>query len=469
MLARVTHTRLPAALAAALLALGAAPAAAAPELSEPARWLQGYLRLDTSNPPGREGRAAAYLAGLLRREGIAARLLTAPGGRTSLYARLPAAPAAPGTAPRPGALLLLHHLDTVPPGPGWSVPPFAGLVRDGRLWGRGAVDDKSLGIAHLAAMVDLKRRRVPLARDLVLLAVADEESGGGRGTAWLLAAHPELFAGVAAALGEGGRNQQLNGRLLWWGIEVAQKRPLWLEVEARGRGGHASGLNPASAAHRLIQGLARLLALPPEWRVTAPARRYLHALAPLHNDRLRAAMLGAERAIAAGGPPSGLPPGMANLLIDTVQVTVLAAGERINVTPQRARAQVDVRLLPDTPADRHLARIRRALGSDLASRVLLTAPPSPPSPTANPLYRLLERTLGREAPVVPAFVPGFTDSRYLRQRGVPTYGFSPFALEPADTAGIHGPDERIPLAELDRGVARTRAVVTAFVTAAGAR
>ncbi|HEX5759359.1 MAG TPA: M20/M25/M40 family metallo-hydrolase [Thermoanaerobaculia bacterium] len=444
--------------------LAAAPAAAAaPSLSEPARWLQGYLRIDSSNPPGREQRAAAYLAGILRREGIETRILTTPEGRANLWARLPAArPAGGGAA---GALLLLHHLDTVPPGPGWSVPPFAGLVRDGRLWGRGAVDDKSLGIAHLAAMVDLKRRRVPLARDLVLLAVADEESGGGRGTAWLLAAHPQLFAGVAAALGEGGRNQQVNGRLLWWGVEVAQKRPLWLEVEARGRGGHASGLNPGSAGHRLIEALARLLALPPAWRVTPPARRYLAALAPLHGGRLRAAMRGAERAIAAGGPPTGLPPGMANLFLDTVQVTVLAAGQRINVTPARARAQVDGRLLPDTPAAEFLRRARAALGDGVATRVLLSSPPSPASPTTTPLYRLLERTLGREAPVVPAFVPGFTDSRYLRQRGVPTYGLSPFALEPGDTAGIHGPDERIPLAELDRGVERTRAVVTAFVSA----
>ncbi len=203
----------------AVLALSPSPAGRAaepartPDLSEAARWLQGYLRIDTTNPPGREHLAASYLAGILHREGIATRLVVTPEGRANLWARL--------SSPRSGgrALMLLHHMDVVAAGPGWTVPPLAGRVQDGRLWGRGAVDDKSLGIAHLAAFVDLKRRRVPLARDVIFLAVADEENGGLRGTAWLLDKHPELFRGVEAVAGEGGRNQTgAEDRLLWWGF-----------------------------------------------------------------------------------------------------------------------------------------------------------------------------------------------------------------------------------------------------------
>ncbi|HEY0784195.1 MAG TPA: M20/M25/M40 family metallo-hydrolase, partial [Thermoanaerobaculia bacterium] len=241
----------PFALALLALCLAAPRPTAAADLSEPARWLQGYLRIDTTNPPGNERQAAAYLAEILRREGITASLLPTPEGRVNLYARL--------TSPASGGrgVLLLHHMDVVAPGPGWTVAPFAGLVRDGRLFGRGALDDKSLGIAQLAALIDLKRRNVALDRDVAVLAVADEENGGGRGTGWLLAAHPEIFRGVEAVVGEGGRSQ-LSGdrRLLWWGIEVAQKRPLWLEVATSGRGGHGSGLNPESANHQMIQGLA---------------------------------------------------------------------------------------------------------------------------------------------------------------------------------------------------------------------
>jgi acetylornithine deacetylase/succinyl-diaminopimelate desuccinylase-like protein len=430
---------------------------AAPRLSEAARWLQGYLRIDTTNPPGRESLAADYLAGILRGEGIESRVIATPQGRANLWARL--------SSPRSGgrALLLLHHMDVVAPGPGWTVPPFTGMVKDGRLWGRGALDDKSLGIAHLAALVDLERRGTPLERDVIFLAVADEESGGLQGSAWLLKEHPELFAGVDAVAGEGGRNQvNPAGEVLWWGIEVAQKRPLWLEVSATGRGGHASGLNPKSANHQLIQGLARVLDLPQHWRVTAAARAYLHAVARDENEHWRRVFGNIDTVVAPGGPREFLPPGMANLFLDTVQVTVLAGGQRINVIADRATARLDVRLLPDTDSAAFLDTLRKALGDDLEVRVLLTSPPAPPSPAAGRFYRAVEQVLDADGPVVPAMVPGFTDSRFFRERRIPAYGVSPFALVPEDVRGIHGADERIPLAELDRGVERMRRIVAAY-------
>jgi acetylornithine deacetylase/succinyl-diaminopimelate desuccinylase-like protein len=447
-----------------LVLLAAGPRSGAVErpsggLSEPARWLQEYLRIDTTNPPGNEGRAADFLAGILRRAGIPSQRIETPSHRVSLWARL-AAPASGGRA-----VLLLHHMDVVAPGPGWTVPPFSGLVKDGRLWGRGALDDKSLGIAQLAAFIDLARRGGPRQRDAILLAVADEESGGGEGTAWLLAHRPELFAGVEAVVGEGGRNQVVNGRLLWWGIEVAQKRPLWLAVEAGGRGGHASSLNPESATHQLVQGLARVLATPQRWRVTAPARAYLAALAPLHNAHWRKILAHIDDSIGEEGPRTFLLPGMANLFLDTLQVTVLQAGERINVIPSTARALIDGRLLPDTDGAALLAAVEKALGRGLEVKLLLTAPPAAPSPAAGRLYGALARVLGAEAPVVPAMVPGFTDSRFFRERGIAAYGVSPFALEGEDSVGIHGPSERIPLAAFDRGVERLRRAVALYATA----
>ncbi|MDP9121545.1 MAG: M20/M25/M40 family metallo-hydrolase [Acidobacteriota bacterium] len=424
--------------------------------------LQQLVRFNTVNPPGNERQAASYLAAILARERIPCRLLATPEGRTSLFARL----TSPGSGGK--AVLLLHHLDVVAPGLGWTVPPFAGLIRNGRLWGRGAVDDKSLGIAFLAAYLDLARRRVAGERDVVLLAVADEESGGGRGTEWLLAAHPELFHGVEAVIGEGGRGQVAGGKLQWWGIEVAQKRPLWLEVTASGRGGHGSGINPDSANHQLIAGLSRVLTLPQRWHVTAPARAYLEAIAPLQNDHWRRLLSRIDYVIdEKKGPREFLLPGMANLFVDTVQVTVLAGGERINVIPERALARLDVRLLPDSDAVAFLAAIRRALGSDIEVKVLLTAPPSPPSPPAGRTYEAVVRVLGQDAPAVPTFVPGVTDSHYFRERRIPAYGVTPFALAGEDLQGIHASDERIPLAELDRGVERMRRILAAYVGGAG--
>lgn len=442
-----------------LISLPAHLDGAAAALSEPAAWLQQYIRIDTSNPPGNEGRAATFLAGILRREGIPSQALATPDGRISLYARL----SSPGSNGR--AVLLLHHMDVVPAGPGWTVEAFAGRLRAGYLWGRGALDDKSLGIAQLAALIDFKRRRAPLERDLVFLAVADEENGGLKGTGWLLDRHPELFRGVEAVIGEGGRSQVgAGGKVLWWGIEVAQKRALWLEISTAGRGGHGSGLNPDSANHQLVQGLSRLLSAPIRWRVTPPVRAYCRAIAPLQNKLWRRVFSNIDAVIGENGPKEFLMPGMANLFIDTVQVTVLRGGERINVIPASARAQLDVRLLPDTDAAAFLTALKRRLGDDFAVKVLLSSPPAPASPASGRLYQALRQALDPEAPVVPTFIAGITDSRFFRQRGIPAYGISPFKVSPEDSPGIHGPDERIPLAEFDRGVARMRRILRLYAS-----
>lgn len=427
-----------------------------PPLSQAAGWLQRYLRIDTTNPPGREHEAAALLGEILRREGIPIRLLVTPQGRTNLYARL----SSPDSGGR--ALVLLHHMDVVAPGPGWKVPPFSGRVHDGALWGRGAIDDKSLGIAQLAAFIAAKRQGRTLTRDLIYLAVADEENGGHEGTAWLLRQHPELFRGVEAVMGEGGSSHRAGDRLLWWGIEVAQKRAMWVEISTTGRGGHASTLNLHSASHRLILGLSRVLSIPPRWRVSAPVRQYLRALAPFHNRQWQRTFLNIDQLIAETGPKASLLPGMPTLFLDSIQVTVLSAGSRINVIPGTASAQLDVRMLPDTDADALLAEVRSRLGQGFEVKVLL--PPGPPtsSPASGRFFSAVANELGKDAPVVPTFIAGLTDSRYFRERGIAAYGVSPFSIGPEMATGIHGANERISLSELDRGVERTVRIVAAY-------
>lgn len=442
-------------------ALCLAPVATAqPTLSEAGAWLQEYLRIDTSNPPGQEHRAASFLSFILHRERIEARLLTSPSGRMSLWARLPAS--------RPsgqGALLLTHHMDVVPAGTGWSVDPFGGSVSDGRLWGRGAIDTKGLGIVHLATMIDLKRRAVPLARDLIFLAVADEELGGGQGMAWLWDQHPELFLNVDAVFNEGGAARTTAQGILWWEVEVAQKRPLWLLVKSSGRAGHASAFSPDSAAHQLIAGLARLLEVVHPYRLSPSVRQYFRAIGPLHkNENLRRSFAEIEHNLSPQGPQGFFFPGLHRLLLDTVQVTVLNASSSINVIAAEASARVDARLLPDTDADRFLADLKQALGSDLEVEVLLTTPPSAPSPVDTPVWEAIASGLGPK-PVVPAVSSGFTDSRHFRQRGIPAYGVTPFALDAEDATGIHAADERLPLAELEQGMARLLKILETYLRA----
>ncbi|HUO86290.1 MAG TPA: M20/M25/M40 family metallo-hydrolase [Thermoanaerobaculia bacterium] len=436
---------------------GTAPAARPAVAGDPVGWLQGYLRIDTTNPPGNEAAAVAYLAAILHRHGVPTRTLVTADGRASLYARVE------GRRDDEG-LLLVHHVDVVEAGGEWRRPPFSGDLVGGELWGRGAIDVKSLGIAHLAAFLAVARADRPPERDVAFLAVADEESGGLAGTGWLLERHPGLFTGIAAVYGEGGANRAAGGRARWWGVEVAQKRPLWLTVRSRGRGGHASGINPHSASHRMIAALARLIDMPLRWRVSEPVRGYLAALAPLHEGVMRRNFLDPDAWVGPDGPRGPMLPGQPNLFLDTVQVTRIDVGERINVVPEEAMAHVDVRLLPDTDADRFLAGVRRALGDEAAVEVevLLAAPPAPPSPVDHRAYRAAAEVLADEAPVVPAFIAGFTDSRWFRERGIPTYGVSPFALDGTVLSGIHGSDERIPVAELERGIERMTRIVLAY-------
>jgi acetylornithine deacetylase/succinyl-diaminopimelate desuccinylase-like protein len=446
-----------------LLALPPSARAESQDVSEPVVWLHEYLQIDTTNPPGNELPGAEYLRGILEREGIPARLLTSPEGRTSLYARL-VSPTSGGRS-----VALLHHIDVVPAAADvWRTGPFSGRPFRGSLWGRGAIDAKSLGIAALAALVSCSRAGVDLGRDVVYLAVADEERGGRHGAAWLLESHPELFAGLEGVLNEGGSNRTFENRVVWWGVEVTQKRPLWLRVSVSGHGGHASAWNPGSSTHQLVRALERLVDRPPRYRVSDAARRFLGALGEVEGGGTRKLSEGLDKLIREDGPTSPLPPGMPIYLLDTVQVTEIDNGSRgPNVVPPDASAFVDVRLLPDTDADAFLAGLAETLGPAVETEVLLAAPPTPASPTDHPLYRAVARVLSVRAPVVPLFVAGTTDSRYFRERGIPAYGIQPFALDPMETKGIHAVDERIPVAAFLRGVETLRRILLAYAAEVG--
>lgn len=413
---------------------------------EALRWLREYVQIDTTNPPGNERLAAEYLAGILAAEGIDSRFLVSPGGRTSLYARVSS------QRSQGGALVLLHHLDVVPASADWRQPPFSGRLVDGQIWGRGALDSKSLGIAQLVALIRAHRNAEALGRDLVLLAVADEEAGGGEGAGWILQQHGELLGEIAGVLNEGGSNRVLGGRLAFWGVEITQKRPLWLRVSVAGRGGHASGFHPDSPMHRLLAGLARLAQRKPELRVNPAARDYLAALARLENAPPEHVYFNLDQVIAEGGEEIPLPPGVMSYLLDSLQVTTLTGGDSINAVASQASATLDIRLLPDTDGDAYLAELRQVLGEDVAVEVLLSAPPTQSSPTSGVVFEGLRQALEVRAPVLPTFMVGTTDSRYFRQRGVPAYGFSPFALPSGKKYGIHGTDEHLPRTAFVRGV-----------------
>ncbi|MFQ5720855.1 MAG: M20/M25/M40 family metallo-hydrolase, partial [Acidobacteriota bacterium] len=222
--------------------------------------LQDYIRHDTSNPPGRVVVAGQFLREILERNGIATRWFESePGVTGNLLARLPAT----GTpAGRP--ILLLHHMDVVPAdATRWRHDPFGGEVADGVIWGRGAMDMKGIGVLHLMAMLTLKRQAIPLDRDLLLMAVADEEVGGARGARWMLDHHPDLLD-VGIVFDEGGfgaRDVLADGRLVF-AVSVAEKKLVWLKLTAEGVAGHGSQPHAANPNDHLVAALDRILHLP---------------------------------------------------------------------------------------------------------------------------------------------------------------------------------------------------------------
>ncbi len=414
--------------------------------------LRDYIRFDTSTREGSE-QALGFLRDHLHSEGISTQWIVSPEGVPSLYARIDA------LEESNESIVLLHHADVVAAGDGWAHGPFDADTSEGIVHGRGALDDKSLGIAHLEAFLAANRTLEKLTRNLILLVVTDEEEGGSQGSRWLLEAHPELFDGVVAVFGEGGINRVYGDQLAWWGIEIAQKRPLWLRITAKGRPGHGSTLNLHTAPHRLIRALDRLLERPLDFHGTPEVRLYFESIAPYETKGLQRLVANLDEILNLPHPETKMLPGIPNYFLDSIQINMLQAGKQPNVAPETATAWIDIRLLPDTDEKQFLEDVRSRLGKEVGVKVILEAPRVEASPVSGPGFECIAEVLSKQAPVVPAFIPGITDSRYFREHNLPAYGFSPFKLGGARLRGIHGIDEQIPIKEFEEGIATMLAVV----------
>ncbi|HEY2092050.1 MAG TPA: M20/M25/M40 family metallo-hydrolase [Thermoanaerobaculia bacterium] len=422
--------------------------------------LVGYLRIDTTNPPGNESAGARYLQQLLSRNGIPAQLIGADPRRQSVYARLRS-----GTNEK--ALLLLSHIDVVPAAPNeWTKPPFAGVVEQGYIWGRGALDIKSLGIAEAMAMIELKRTNAALARDVIFLATADEEAGGVRGAKELLDTRRDLFENVGYVLNEGGYNETVVDRVVFWGIEVQQKVPLWLRVHAKGIGGHAaSPPDDGGSVAKLVRALDGIEKIETPYRVTPDVERYFHEAGAARKDERGEVLRNIENEIAGERIAKVLSPSYRALLHDTIALTHVGAGTTINSIPASAVADVDIRLLPDETHEAMLQRVRDAVGANGEVEVLLTSDPVPATSSDTDLFRVLDQKMKEDEPgsrVAAIVGAGTTDSRYFRSRGIVAYGIAPFKVNYYDAGTVHGNDERIRTQFFAEGTRLVRAVVGGF-------
>ena len=434
-----------------------------PLLTEAEEALVGFIRIDTSNPPGNETGGAVFLRDRLAKEGIEARLIGDDPKRQGVYARLE-------SGSNEKALILLSHIDVVPADASkWTRAPFGGVRANGYIWGRGAIDVKSLTIAELFALVDLKRRGAKLKRDVIFLAVPDEELGGVKGAKLFLEKYPELFAGAGFAINEGGANETAVDRTLFWGIEVHQKVPLWLRLTADAVGGHGAGPPEGGGAPaKLVRALAAVDAIETPYRLTPSVARSAAAMAATRSGIKGERLKIIREPLDPARIDKELPPGMRVLLRDTITITTLDAGYAVNAVPTTARAEIDIRLLPDSDPAPMLQRIEAAVGKNATVEVIHAGTPSPESPASGELYDTIAAAMRAAEPgssVAPILTPGASDSRYLRARGITTYGVMPFKINYYDADGIHGVDERIRARFFDEGVLLMRRIVRDFCEA----
>jgi acetylornithine deacetylase/succinyl-diaminopimelate desuccinylase-like protein len=407
------------------------------------------IRIDTTNwGAGKakpEAPAADYVQALLEEVGLDCQRFEAEPGRTNLVARwMGANPALP-------ALLLHGHLDVVPADAAdWSVDPFGGEIRDGMLWGRGAVDMKDMDAMIIASVREMIRNGERPERDIVLAFFADEEAGCTLGSQWMVDAHPEVFAGVSHAITEGGGYTiDINGKRAYM-LSAGEKGVLWIRMRSKGRAGHASMLNDDNAITTLAAAVVRVGAA--EWPLkmtatTVVLRERLLALSGAEDT------IGMEALVESTGMSSA---SITATLRNVGNVTMLSAGYKENVIPERASAMIDVRFLPGE-RDAVLAHLHELAGPDIEFEIEMDLI-AMESPVDGPIVDALNASIGRLDPgaeVVPHLVPGGTDNKGLSRIGIVGYGFVPLRL-PIDLeypALFHGVDERIPLDALTHGQA----------------
>ena len=407
------------------------------------------IRLDTSNygdgsGPG-ERAAAELVAGLLSDAGLVTELIEPAPRRTSVVARLP------GVDRSRPALLLHGHLDVVPaPADQWSVDPFGGEVRDGCLWGRGAVDMKDMDAMILAVL----RRRLaegrPPARDVVVAFFADEEAGGQQGSFWLAEHRKELFADCTEAVSEvGGFSVTLADQQRAYFIDTARKGVAWVRATAKGNAAHASLTNTENAVTRLCAAVARVGEHRWPAQLSGTSAQLVEVLSDLLGQEIDPEHLDLSGTPLA--PVAGL---ITSSLRHTTNPTMFEAGQAFNVVPGQASAFIDGRFVPGF-ADEFVSCIRELLGPGVQTELAdLTS--GGESPSDSSLVAAMEQALRSQDPgarTVPYCAAASTDNAAFHDAGIQGYGFAPLKLPPGfDFAAMyHGVDERVPVESVQFG------------------
>lgn len=423
--------------------------------AESQRVLSDYLRINTSNPPGNELEAARFLKAILESEGIEAQILDTVElgrGRANLYARLKGSGAKK-------AIALVNHMDVVPAtASAWSVDPFSGIVKDGYIWGRGAIDMKGETVAHLMAMIALKRNGVPLTRDIVFIANADEELTSTGGLAFVKN-HADLIRDVEYIVTEVTENSVKNGKVEYFAVGVSEKRTFWQRLTVKGVPSHGSRPTKQNPVPRLVRALDRIARYETPLIVTPGVDKFFRDISRLYQQPQRGWLANVELALKNPRARDWI---LSDVywnatLRNTISLTGLVGSGKTNVIPPQATADIDVRLLPNADAGEMLATLKRIVGDTAVHFSTILEPKAPlESPIATDLFRAIERAVRDREPnafVTTPMQTGATDRPTYRKLGIITYAIDPFKIEqPERQRGIHGNDERLSLENVAFGV-----------------
>lgn len=400
--------------------------------------LQALLRADTQNPPGNELAACKILDNFFDREGIQSRIYKVEKKRANLLARLH------GNGSQK-AIILAAHTDVVPVNAEeWSVPPFSGQFEDGFIYGRGALDDKGMLAVNAVVLALLKHNNVPLRRDVIFLATAGEETGGGIGAGWMLERHRDKL-NAAFALSEGGRIIFKDGEPLYIALQTEEKIAYNIKLTVQGTSGHASIPRLDNAIYSLAQALDRVARFPVRIVLDPVTRAFFKGVA-LRDHRVE----------MIDGLPRTAHPIYLALLTNTISPTLIEGGVKTNVHPQEAVVNLNCRLLPNQNVNAFVDSLYVWIGPGPYQLRYKPKPPAPiPSPQDGIGFVLIEQVCGEMfpgVPVLPYLSPGMSDATRFRKAGIPTYGLIPFPLEEDEVWRIHGKDERISLEALMTGL-----------------
>lgn len=429
-------------------------------------WLVDLVKINTTNPPGNEQAAAKYIAGIFTKEGIPFEILDLTPGRSAIVARLRSS-----VVPDPAkALLLVAHMDVVGVDKSkWTVDPFGGVIKDGYLWGRGSIDDKSMVAGNLAAFVALKRGNVHINRDVIFLATADEEQFGDASLKMLIVKYWDKIA-AGFALNEGGRVVLKDGKVQYVAIQASEKVAVNVSVTAAGKSGHASRPSKDNPVVHLAAAVEKIGNYTAPVRLTSIVRRYFEGLSAIEDPETAKWMRvldEADRAEHAQRVLSDTNPSWNSMMRDTIAPTMLEAGIRPNVIPSEARAVLNVRLIPGDTIDVLLGELKK-LVNDPSVRLEVMQDAglaAPNSSIESAFYAEITKECAKEfggAPVLPYMSTGATDSAQLRLHNVQAYGLRPFPLSDEDEQRVHGDNERLPLASFAKGVDLMTRIVADF-------